>query len=238
MAVSPSAFSVNSISALYASQSDRVSSALRQPVEALSRDVDSARVRLSAFGQAQSAAAGVQTAARTLQDARQLSSAADVRQAAETFVKSFNDERAALARVGGAQSDDGRAAVASAQLQRLTGEVGSALRDAGIRVGRDGSLEIDAKALASAFNANPTAVTQALGEVGRAAEATATRQLAGNGSVGAAVRSLESRVEQLEARRSAVQNGNEVAQRAVEAVSRRYGFGTFGAGAYLGIFGL
>lgn len=247
MAIQPTGSSASSISALTASQSDRVASTLRRPAETLTREVESARVRLSAFGQVQSAAANVQAAARNLQDTKQLSSLADVKKAAETFVRSFNDERAALVRVSGngnagrpavAQANDGRAAVASAQLQRTTGEAGSALRDAGIRVERDGSLSVDTKALESAFNANPSAVVKALGDVGRAAEATATRQLAGNGSVGAAVRNLSSQLEQLETRQTALQSSGEASQRAVEVASRRYGFGAVGAGAYLGIFGL
>ncbi|MBW7900253.1 MAG: hypothetical protein H3C26_02165 [Rhodocyclaceae bacterium] len=237
MFVQSSTFSVGNIAALYASQSDRVSSALRQPAEALSREVDSARVQLSAFGQVQSAAAGVQAAGKNLQDAERLSSVTEARQAAEAFVQSYNEQRTALAKAG-AQDDDGRAALASAQMQRLVGEVGSAFSDVGIRVGKDGSLTVDAKALESAYNANPTAVTRALGEVGRAAEATATRQLSENGSISAAVRAQENRVERLETRQNAVQYSNEVAQRATEAATQRYGFGAFGAGAYLGIFGL
>lgn len=250
MAIQPTASSASSIAALASSQSDRLASTLRRPAETPARDGEGARVRLSAFGQVQSAAANVQSAAKDLQDTRQLSSPADAKKAAASFVKAVNDERAALARVAGGQAErpnaaaagEGRAAVADAQLQRTRGDQdsgsGSALRDAGIRVERDGSLAVDAKALESAFNANPAAVVQALGNVGRAAEVTATRQLAANGSAGAAVRNLSSQVDQLAARQAALRNGSEASQRSVEAASRRYGFGAVGAGAYLGVFGL
>jgi flagellar capping protein FliD len=97
---------------------------------------------------------------------------------------------------------------------------------------------VDAKALEAAFNTNPSAVTQALGNVGRAAEATTTRQLSSTGSVGASLSNLNNRVQQLETRQSDVQTRAEQSQRAVESVTRRYGFGAVGAGAYLGIFGL
>lgn len=244
-------YAANGLSAIYGGQNDRVSSALRQSNESSSREIESARVQLSSFGRVQSAAASVQSAARRLQATDEQTSAAAVRQAAETFVQAFNDQRAALTQASGAvggnarpagiassTGNDARAVVASSQLQRLSAEVSPALREAGIRVERDGSLSVDAKALESAFNANPKAVTQALGEVGRAAEVTVTRQLAQTGSVGGAVRNLETRVEQLETRQATVQNGFDAAQRAVEAASRRYGFGAVGAGAYLGIFGL
>lgn len=221
-------------------------------VNPVAREVDSARVQLSAFSRVQSAAVTLQSASRQLQSAEATTSAVAARRAAEAFTQAYNDERAALVRAGGgndaraaeatrtaaAAGEDGRAAVASSQLRRLLGEQAPALREAGIRVERDGSLSVDARALEGAFNANPTAVTQTLGEVGRAAEATVARQLADNGSIGSATRALTERVDRLEVRQSEFENGMAAAQRAVEAASRRYGFGAVGAGAYLGIFGL
>ncbi len=247
MAVSASGLVASSVSSLSATQGGRVSSALRKPVEALSRQTESTRVRLSAFGQVQSAAAEVQSAARNLQDGKQVSTATDARKAAETFVKAYNNERSTLgqatdsgnsANAPGALVDDGRARVAASQLQRTVSENAGAFRDAGITVQKDGSLSIDAKAFEAAFNTNPSAVTQALGGVGRAAEATATRQLSSTGSVGASVNSLSNRVQQLESRQADAQTRADESQRNVEAASRRYGFGASGSGSYLGIFGL
>lgn len=247
MAVSISSTSAGNIAALYASQGDRVSSALRRPAEAVSRETEGTRVRLSAFGQIQSAAAGVQAAARNLQDAKQVGTVADAKQAAETFVKAFNNERATLARVtdaggsgkaAGALADDGRARVATSQLERTLSENAGAFRDAGIRVQKDGSLSVDAGALEAAYSANPAAVTQALGSVGRAAETTATRQLSSTGSVGAAVNNLSNRVQQLETRQADYQSRADASQRMVDAAAQRYGFGASGASAYQGIFKL
>lgn len=249
-AFSSSFYATNRLSALYADSGDRVSSALRQPSEALSREIESTRVQLSSLGQVQSATAGLQSAAIKLRDLPESAVVGEAKKAAEAFVQAYNDQRTALAGAGGdvarrgsaqaigATGVDGRVAVAASQASRLTGDQGTALREAGIRVERDGSLSVDAKALESAFNANPKAVTQALGQVGRAAEAMTTRQLSENGSVGAAVRTLENRTQQLENRQSLVENASVAAQRALESSSRRYGFGAVGAGAYLGIFGL
>lgn len=243
MAVSATGFSAGSVTALSGVQSDRVSVALRRPAERLAQEAESTRVRLSAFGQAQSATAAVQTASRNLQDARQVSSAADARKAAETFAQAFNAERAALASASGngspaAVPEGARASIGASQLERVVADNATAFRDAGIRVQQDGSLTVDAKALEAAYATNPSAVTQALGAVGRAAEATATRQLGSNGSIGAAVNNLNTRLQQIETRQENVRVRADESQRAVEASARRYGFGAVGAGAYLGIFGL
>ncbi len=243
MAVSATGFSAGSVTALSGVQSDRVSVALRRPAERLAQEAESTRVRLSAFGQAQSATAAVQTASRNLQDARQVSSAADARKAAEAFAQAFNAERAALASASGngspaAVPEGARASIGASQLERVVADNATAFRDAGIRVQQDGSLTVDAKALEAAYATNPSAVTQALGAVGRAAEATATRQLSSNGSIGAAVNNLNTRLQQIETRQENVRVRADESQRAVEASARRYGFGAVGAGAYLGIFGL
>ncbi len=242
MAVSATGFSAGSVTALSGVQSDRISAALRRPAERLAQEAESTRVKLSAFGQAQSATAAVQTASRTLQDARQVSTAADAKAAAEAFVQAYNGERAALSNAAGngaaAVPEGARASIAASQLERVVADNATAFRDAGIRIQQDGSLTVDAKALESAYATNPSAVTQALGAVGRAAEATATRQLGSNGSIGAAVNNLNTRLQQIETRQEDVRTRSDESQRAVEASARRYGFGAVGAGAYLGIFGL
>ena len=213
MAVSATGFSAGSVTALSGVQSDRVSAALRRPAERLAQEAESTRVKLSAFGQAQSATAALQTASRTLQDARQVSTVADARKAAETFVQAFNGERAALASASGngtagaATAPEGvRAGIATSQLERVVADNATAFREAGISIQRDGSLTVDAKALESAYATNPSAVTQALGAVGRAAEATATRQLGSNGSIGAAVNNLNARLQQIETRQEDVRS--------------------------------
>lgn len=245
MAVVSSGFSAGSVAALYPGQSDKVALALRRPAERLAQEAEGTRVRLSAFGQVQSAAAAVQSAARSLQDARQVSSVAEVKKVAENFTQAFNVERAALSQAAGdggnkpvAPVEGARARIADSQLERLVADNASAFRDAGIRVQQDGSLTVDAKALESAYANNPSAVVQALGHVGRAAEATTTRQLGNTGSVGAAVSNLSARLQQLESRESEARTRASEGQRAIEASARRYGFGAVGAGAYLGVFGL
>lgn len=242
-----SGLSASGIASLNISQGESVAAALRRPAEALSRETESARVRLSALGRVQSAVFGVQSAARNLQDTKQVDTVTEAKNAAEAFVAAFNNQRSAQAgaRVSGsggqtigAVAEEGRAQIAASQLQRTVIDNAAAFREAGIQIQQDGSLAVDAKALEAAYNTNPSAVTQALSNVGRAAEATASRQLSISGSVGAAFNNLSNRVQQLETRQADLQNRAGEAQRAVEATSRRYGFAATGAGAYLGIFGL
>ncbi|MCK6406724.1 MAG: flagellar filament capping protein FliD [Rhodocyclaceae bacterium] len=246
MAVTANTFQTGSVSGLYSTlgaiQRDRFSRALERPTERLAQETESVRVRLSAFGQARSATATVQASARELQNGSAITSAASAKEAAGAFVESVNSARTTLKQLAesaeSGAADSARARIAGGQLERLVADNASALREVGIRVQEDGALVVDAKALEAAYAANPTAVKQTFGDVGRAAEATATRQLSASGSVGAVVDNLSDRLQQLETRETDFRERAESAQKAVEASSRRYGFGAVGAGAYLGIFGL
>lgn len=213
---------------------DRIGAALRRPGQSIAREAESARVRLSAFGQAKSAAADVQSIARTLQDATKVGSVDAAKKVVENFVQAFNVEKAALAKV----SADGGGVVASSQLQRFTADNASALKSVGINVQQDGTLAVDTKVIENAFRQNPQTMVQSLGNIGRAVEVVTTRQLSNTGSVGAAVESLSNRVQQLETSQAVVQERITASQQAVEAATRRYGFGVTGASAYRGIFGL
>lgn len=223
------------------------SAALARPSARLQQETDSARVKLSAFGQVQSAAAQVQSSSRALQNSARITNADEAKKVAEQFVSAFNTERAALqgatqsasrGQAAGALAGDGRAQVAATQLQQLTGANASSLQAAGINVQQDGSLAVDAKAIQTAFQQNPQAAVQALGNVGRAAETMAVRQLGATGAVGSAVLSLGNRVQNLEERQSDMQTRAAQAQQAIDSASRRYGFGVSGTNAYTGIFGL
>lgn len=246
MAVSSVLAGSYAASSLFGS-SNRVNAALRRPAEQLQQEADGARVKLSAFGQIKSAAAGVQSAARALQDSAKISSADEVKKVAEKFVAAFNNERSVLqgatqagsrGQSAGALSGDGRAQVAATQLQRVADENAPSLKSVGITVQQDGSLAVDSKVLENAFRQDPQTVLQALGSIGRAAETTATRQISATGTVGAAVQNLTNRVQNLDDRQAQAQTRIDQAQQAIDSASRRYGFGVTGANAYSGIFGL
>lgn len=225
-------------------RNERSASLLQRPAEALAREAEGTRVRLSEFGRAKSAAAEVQAASRRLQQTP-AASADEARRNAESFAAAFNAERSALARVASAGEDSAaeaaRAQIAGGQLDRVVADNATAFREGGFRIAADGTLAVDAKAVEAAFNANPDALARSLGDVGRAAAATTTRQLSQTGSVGAAVEQLNNRLQRIEDRQgelAAARGRVEESRLSLEASSRRYGFGAVGAGAYLGIFGL
>lgn len=236
-------------SSLQSINTDPVAAALRRPVEQLVTQTESTRVRLSAFGQVQSAVADVQTAAKGLQDSKQLQTVDSARKAAEAFVKAYNAEgstTAALSRRGdyrtsaGVLADDSRVRSTSSELQRTVRNNQSALQQAGFTRQNDGTLAIDAKAFDAAFAKDANAVRQSLGAVGSQAEAVTTRQLSASGTVGSAVSSLTSKVAGLEHSQASLQALFDQSQRVVQEQSSRFNVGPFATGvaAYKGIFSL
>lgn len=258
MAVALSGFLVGAASAPDANRRGSAVPAVRTPAEAPRRDVESAQVRVSDAARLQSASFELQTAARKLQDTRQVDSVADAKRSAAAFVDAFNTARAVRTRLA-----DGAGTGANVEAIGGNGgaaDAGAAFRDAGIRIEQDGSLSVDAQALVARFNANPAAVTGALGAIGRAVDAAAPRPsaaasvpasvpAAGSGAYPAASltptaggsvisSNLTARAPLPENRQPDPQMRIDDAQRATEAASRHYGFAVSGAGAYLGIFGL
>lgn len=228
---------------------DPFAAALRRPVEALSQQVESTRVRLSAFGQVKSAVADVQSSAKLVQDSKQLQTADSARKVAETFVKAYNAElgttasltrREAFRAPVGVLADDSRARSASNDLQRAVRSSESALKTVGISTQKDGSLAIDTKAFEAAYAKDSSSLRQALGTAGSRIEAVATRQLSASGAVGSAVNDLSNKVANLEDRRTNVQALLDGSQRAVQAQVDLFKPGPFATGvsAYKGIFSI
>lgn len=236
-------------SALQSVDTNPVAAALRRPVEALSQQTESTRVRLSAFGQVKSAVADVQAAAKGLQDNKQLQTAEGAKKAAEAFVKAYNAETATTANLtrresgrnaAGALADDPRARLAAGDLQRVERNSESELKQAGITRQKDGTLAIDAKAFEAAYAKDSGSLRQALSSAGNRIEAVATRQLSASGSVGAAVNNLSSKVTNLENRQADVQARLDDSQRIVQEQTDRFKVGPFATGvsAYKGIFSI
>ncbi len=231
--------------------SDFVASALRRPLEALSQQTESTQVRLSAFGQIKSAVADVQTAAKNLQDNKQLQTVDGAKKAAEAFVKAFNAENRAAAsltqradnrassssassQTAGALADDSRARLAVGDLQRGVSNSQSALKQVGISTQQDGTLVLDSKALEAAFTQDPSAVTQSLKTTGSRLEAAATRQLGASAAIPSAIDKLGSQVANLVERQSNLQALLNQSQQTQEQ-TQRFTMGPFG-GTSSGVF--
>ena len=236
-------------SSLQSVNTDPLAAALRRPVEALSQQAESTRVRLSAFGQVKSAVAGVQTAAKGLQDANQTQTAEGAKKAAEAFVKAYNAENGTSANLtrregyrnsAGTLADEPRARSASNELQRTVRNSEPDLKQVGITRQKDGTLAIDTKAFDAAYAKDSSAVKAALGTVGSRVEAVATRQLSASGSVGSAISGLSSKVANLEDRQADVQTRLDQSQQIVQEQADRFKAGPFATGvsAYKGIFSI
>jgi flagellar capping protein FliD len=226
-----------------------VAAALRRPVKALSQQTESARVRLSAFGQVKSAVADVQSAAKSLQDNKQVQTPDGAKKAAEAFVKAFNTENRTAANLtrredarnsAGALADEPRARAASSELQRAVRDSAPELKQVGITRQNDGSLAIDAKAFEAAYVKDSGSLRQSLSTVGNRVEVVTTRQLSASGSVGSAVNSLSSKVANLEDRQADVQTRFDQSQQIVQEQTDRFKTGPFATGvsAYKGIFSI
>lgn len=236
-------------SSLHPISTDPVALASRRSLETLSQQTESTKVRLSAFGQVKSAVADVQSAAKGLQDGKQLQTVDGARKAAEAFVKAHNAEdrtttdltrRETYRSSAGTLADDARARSAAHGLQRAARDSAPALEQAGITRQKDGTLAIDVKTFDAAYAKDAGALRQSLGTVGARVEAVATRQLSASGSVGSAVDSLSSKVSDLEERQADVQARLDTSQRIVREQSDRFKAGPFATGvaAYKGIFSI
>ncbi|MFZ2853924.1 MAG: flagellar filament capping protein FliD [Rhodocyclaceae bacterium] len=248
--------SVASRSSPGSSSIDAVSAASRRSAQSLSQETESTKVRLSAYGQVKSAVAEVQTAAKGLQDSKQLQTADSARKAAEAFVKAYNAENKTTTDVtrrkgsdgaAGALADDPLARSASSGLQRTVRNSDAELKQAGITRQKDGTLAVDAKAFDAAYAKDASAVKGALGTIGTRVDSVATRQLSSAGTVGRTVDSLNSKVTNLEnkqanqqANQQDLQSLLDASRRQVEEQASRFSTGPFASGvaAYKGIFSI
>lgn len=240
----------NALGAFRTAQSasvDPVASALRRPAEALARETESAQVRLSAYGQVKSAVAEVQSTAQGLADLRPAQGVDAARKAAKAFVDAYNAEQASVARLtrrgegqsaGGALADDGTARRVANETRREVTASPDTLRQLGIAAERDGTLRFDAERFNAAYAANPGNATQSLNQIGRTAQATATRQLGEGGALNGAISTLNTRVDTLQTRQSELQNRFQASQRDVQEQLRRLAADPFAGGvaAYSRVF--
>ncbi|MGE5385968.1 MAG: flagellar filament capping protein FliD [Betaproteobacteria bacterium] len=249
---------VNSGTSLYASsvQADRISEAVKKPLERLDQKVESTKVRLSTYGQMKSADEQVQQAAKALQEASGQGSFEAVKKATQSFVDAVNkqqgvanqastDDRNASERT---QASDSRLRLAASEMRRaVQGNNGSNLPDlkqAGITVAKDGSVNFDAKQLEKAYQADPSKLAETLNRAAKETSAAATRQVSSNDGVGASVDRMKEQLRNLEQNRANYQAQLESAQRTVDQRNQQveqaraqtqqaFGFG--GVSAYKGV---
>lgn len=187
--------------------------------------LESTQVQLSAYGQIKGAVSELQAASKAVSEPKKTATADDARKTIENFVSAYNKTNATVARTtrndrkeAGALANEARARSAGNDLRRSVGENDglAELKKAGITQNKDGSLSLDTKALDKALRESPGETVAAVAEVARKVEKTATKELASNGNVGAAVQTLDQRSRRLEAEQASQQALVEASQRTVE----------------------
>jgi len=227
-----------------AGTTELAAAAFKKASDRVERQLSSTQVQISAFGQIQGAFSEVQAAAKPLGDTKLTTGA--LKTAIATFVAAFNSaNKAVITATKGSATQTGtlannvRAASAGRDLQGSLSE-GSTLADLskiGITQSKDGSLAIDAKALESALQSNPSQVRSTVARVGSRAEKAVATELASGGNVGGSLNSLNARNRSLEAQRSSQQAQVASAQRLVDQqTSQIDSISKLGIAAYLKIF--
>ncbi|MDK9726347.1 MAG: flagellar filament capping protein FliD [Sterolibacteriaceae bacterium MAG5] len=226
-----------------------VGALLAPATKRLGQQLESTNVRLSAYGQIKSAFAATETAARGLTETagKATATTADVTKAAQALVSAFNQTsgslRDAVQGTGsrpGALASDVRAQFAANDLARsITGTTEETdLKAIGITRSKEGTLSLDVKALEQALATNPTAAKSTLAALGGAVGATAERELATTGNVGASVGSLTSRSQSLSAQQASLQKQAETLQATLDAQNAVLNYTTAsGLSAYRSLLG-
>lgn len=208
-----------------------VGDAFKRPTQQVEKQVDSARVKLSALGQVSAGLAKVRDAAAALQDTgKTTNTVAGASKALASFVKAFNDQNASVksltAQSGGTLANEFRVRSAANDVNRAaandTGAQGT-LGSIGISVQSNGALKVDSKAFAAAYQANPEGVQSIVASLGQRTETAATRQLSGSGGIGAAQNSAKAQAAALESKQSSLQAQAAASQKAVENANQANG---------------
>jgi len=171
--------------------------------------VDATNVQLSAFGQVKSSYVDVQSAGKTLSTPAKISTVEDATKAVQSFADAFNKATSVVntaikgdGKTPGALAGDAHASLASFDLKKVvtSGNNTADLKKIGVSVNKDGTLSVDAKALQSAMQANPSSVQDTLARVGAQAVQVSQKELANTGNIGGAVNTLSTRAKSLSAK--------------------------------------
>ncbi|HTJ96338.1 MAG TPA: flagellar filament capping protein FliD [Rhodocyclaceae bacterium] len=204
---------------------DATSKALATANDRVEKQRKASEVQLSAFGQIKSSVAELQSSSKTLSEVKNTDTVVETKKVAQNFVNAFNKARDTATKAterNGTLADNGRAKVATNEVSRsLNSTSTNELKSIGITANKDGSLKIDQQKFEQAFNANPTATTKALADVGKQVEASASKQLEGNSNVNRSINTLSNQVKDLQEQQNNQQNLADNLQKATEQATSR-----------------
>ena len=191
-----------------ATATDPIAKALANADKRVQQQLDVTTAQLSSFGKLKSAFADVQSTAKALSSPKAGATDAEISKAAADFVKAFNTALK-TAQTNQTQAKSTQevtgARRAETDLRRVLGNdnsLRSSLKSIGITSQADGSLAIDATKFQAATQANASNLRATVAKLGQQNQAVATRELADNGNVGSALKSLTNQSNSLKARQT------------------------------------
>jgi flagellar capping protein FliD len=206
--------------------SSATTQALDQASQRLQDQQSSTQVRLSAFGQIQSAVEKLQESGRPLRDNESTNTPDEARSVVKNFVDAYNTARDVANRTTGeegALADDNRAQVAASELSRaLNSTSRNELRSIGINTNSNGTLSIDAQRFEQALQENNQEVSRTLANVGQQVEESTTRTV--ENTVNRSVENLEAQNRALEAQQTQQQELVDNLQQATEQAAAQFNF--------------
>lgn len=187
---------------------DSLSQAFSQADKRVQQQLDVTSAQLSSFGKLKSAFSDVQDAAKALSAPKAGATDTDISQAASNFVKAFNatlkTTQTSLSQATSAQEIIG-ARRAQTDLRRVLGSdssLSNSLKGVGITQQSDGSLSLDTSKFQSAIKTNAADLRATVTKLGQQSQAVATRELADNGNLGSALKTLTTQSNSLKARQT------------------------------------
>jgi flagellar capping protein FliD len=200
--------------------------ALDQASQRLQDQQSSTQVRLSAFGQIQSAVEKLQESGRPMRDNESTNTPEEARAVVKNFVDAYNNARDVASRVTGeegALADDNRAQVAASELSRtLNSTSRNELRAIGVNTNSNGTLSIDTQRFERALQENNQEVGRTLANVGQQLEETSTRTV--ENTVNRSVESLEAQNRALEVQQTQQRELADNLQQATEQAAAQFNF--------------
>lgn len=200
--------------------------ALDQASQRLEDQQSSTQVRLSAFGQIQSAVERLQASGRPMRDNESTNTPDEARSVVKNFVEAYNNARDVANRTtgeNGALADDNRAQVAASQLSRtLDSTSRTQLNAIGITTSSNGTLSIDTQRFEQALQEDNQAVSRTLANVGQQLEETTTATV--ENTVNRSVANLEAQNRALEAQQTQQQDLVDNLQQATERAAAQFNF--------------
>lgn len=225
-----------------------VSTLLAPATKRLSQQLESTKVQLSAFGQIKSAFSSVETSATSLAATakKETATTADITKAAQAFVSAFNQATQTVNKTtsggaeAGALATNVRARFAGNDLAQsaTAATAASDLKSLGITSNKDGTLNLDVKALEQALQSNPSGTRDTIAALGGSVAATASREVGNSGNVGASVNSLTTRSQTLGTQQASLQKQAETLQASLDAQAATLNYtAATGLSAYKSLLG-